>query len=241
MSAQCVFAAGLGKSRPCNAAEPLPLLPRAGITGRKRTPQLARRSPSRLQQPNASHHHQGQQQQAQELVGTGKLCGLVLEHALTTCGSKAPGDKESKGLLSGDQAQLPLQKSWHSWVVGHSAGHWEQSLSPTWGSSRGAGAACNPHRCILDIRDQPELEAVHSLGQMKWAGQWSHAGTRSTACSPRSAGRAGMGWAGQAVVTAGHSRASRPWVASGCTELAQGHNHSAGRLARAPHLGPRSK
>lgn len=141
----------------------------------------------------------GATEQAQELVGTGKLCGLVLEHALTTCGSKAPGDKESKGLLSGDQAQLPLQKLWHSWVVGHSAGHWEQSLSPTWGSSRGAGAACNPHRCISDIRDQPELVAVHSLGQMKWAGQWSHAGTRATACSPSSAGRAGrhgMGWPG---------------------------------------------
>lgn len=46
----------------------------------------------------------------------------------TTCGSKAPGDKESEGLLSGDQAQLPLQKLRHSRVMGHAAGRWEQPL-----------------------------------------------------------------------------------------------------------------
>lgn len=194
--------------------------------GRKRTPEPARRSPSRLWQPNASHHHQGKRQQAGNLAGTGEPYRLVLEHAPSTaentCGSKAPGDKESKGPLSGDQAQLPLQKPRHSWVVGHAAGCWEQPLSPIWGSSRGAGACLQSSWVDFGCQG-PELVAVCSLGQMKRAGQAEPCRDmvrclQSQGC--RKGRQAGMGGAGQAVVTAGRCRTSSPWVASGCMELA---------------------
>lgn len=154
------------------------------------------------------------------LAGMEKPCRRVLEHILSaptrphsvkiTCGSKAPGDKtkESKVPLAGDQAWLLLQKPRHDQGVGHTAGHWEQPLSPMWGSSRdaGKGPAFNPSGQISDVRDQsswcagePGEWLLGSLGRREWAGRQVHqsrARKHSAAClsQGRRKGRQGRGW-----------------------------------------------
>lgn len=93
-----------------------------------------------------------------------------------------------------------------SWDALQDAGNSHCSTVPKWGSSRGAGA-CLQSPQVHFGRQGPELVAIRSLRQMKQTGQAEPAGTRSTACSPRYAGRAGrQAWDGLGWPGCGHCR-----------------------------------